>query len=101
MQVRSETRTGLSTEIKIVPVWAWALAGIPFIAAQWFFNIAVARHANAPPAWARPLLGILLGVVAGSFVLFFGYINRDAKSRGTRPTLCTLIANLLPKRLGI
>src|SRR5258708_3809824 len=101
MQVKSETRTGLSTEIKIVPVWAWALAGIPFIAAQWFFNIAVARHANAPPAWARPLLGLLLGVVAGSFVLFIGYINRDAKRRGMSPTLWTLVAILIPNGLGI
>src|SRR5258705_13927522 len=101
MQVKSESRTGLSTEIKIVPVWAWALAGIPFIAAQWFFNIAVARHANAPPAWARPLLGLLLGLVAGSFVLFIGYINRDAKRRGMSPVLWTIVAVFIPNALGI
>jgi len=101
MQVKDEPQNVLKSEIKIVPVWAWALAGIPFIAAQWFFNIAVARHANAPPAWARPLLGLLLGVVAGSFVLFIGYINRDAKRRGMSPTLWTLVAILIPNGLGI
>ena len=101
MQVKDEPQNVLKSEIKIVPVWAWALAGIPFIAAQWFFNIAVARHPNAAPAWARPLLGLLLGLVAGSFVLFIGYINRDAKRRGMSPTLWTLVSILIPNALGI
>ena len=101
MQVKDETQTSLKSEIKIIPAWAWALAGIPFIAAQWFFNIAAARHTNAPPAWARPLLGLLLGLVAGSFVLFIGYINRDAKRRGMSPTLWTFVAVLIPNALGI
>ncbi len=101
MQAKNETQTGLTAEIKIVPLWAWVLAGIAFVAAQWFFNIAAPRHPHAPPVWARPLLGFLLGLVAGCFLLLIGYINRDAKRRGMSPTLWTLVSVLIPNGLGI
>ncbi len=100
MHVTNETQTGLAAEIRIVPVWAWALAAVAFTAAQWFFNIALRHHSNAPPLWARPLLGILAGVGAGCCLLFIGYINRDAKRRGMSPTLWTLVAVLIPNGLG-
>jgi len=101
MQVKNETQNGLRAEIKIVPTWAWALAGIAFVAALWFFNIAIARHANAPPAWCRPIFGILAGLGGGCYLLFIGYINRDAKRRGMSPTLWTLVSVLIPNGLGI
>jgi len=101
MLVRNDTQTGLGAEIRIVPSWAWVLAGIVIVAAQWFFNVAVARHANGPPAWARPLLGLLAGIAAGCYLIFIGYINRDAKRRGMSPILWTLVAVLIPNCLGI
>jgi len=101
MLVKDETQTGLTSEIKIVPAWAWALAGIAFVAAQVFFNVAVARHTNAPPAWARPLLGLLAGIAGGCYLLFIGYINRDAKRRGMSPVLWTIVAVIIPNALGI
>jgi hypothetical protein len=101
MQVRNENQTGLTSEIKIIPTWAWTLAGIVFIAAQWFFNVALASHHDAPPAWARPLLGLLAGVGGGCYLLFIGYINRDAKRRGMSPTLWTVVAIIIPNALGI
>jgi hypothetical protein len=101
MQVKTETPTRLTSEIKIVPAWAWTLAGIGFIATQWFFNIALAGRPDAPPAWCRPLLGLLAGVGAGCYLLFIGYINRDAKRRGMSPTLWTIVAVIIPNCLGI
>jgi RNA polymerase subunit RPABC4/transcription elongation factor Spt4 len=101
MQGRNETQTGLTAEIKIVPPWAWALAVVAFAAAQWYFNIAVVRHPHAPPAWARLLLGLLAGIGGGCYLLFIGYINRDAKRRGMSPTLWTLVAILIPNGMGI
>ncbi len=101
MQLRNETQSGLTSEIKIIPAWAWALAGIVFIAAQWLFNIELARQANAPPAWSRPLFGLLAGVGGGCYLLFIGYINRDAKRRGMSPTLWTIVAVIIPNALGI
>jgi RNA polymerase subunit RPABC4/transcription elongation factor Spt4 len=101
MQLKNESQTGLRSEIRIVPGWAWALAVVVFVAAQWFFNIDLARHASAPPAWCRPLLGLLAGVGGGCFLLLIGYINRDAKRRGMSPTLWTIMAVIIPNALGI
>ncbi len=101
IQVKNETHTGLSAEIRIVPTWAWILAAVAFIAAQLFFNLALPRHPHAPPAWARPLLGLLAGVGAGCYLLLIGYINRDAKRRGMSPLLWTIVAILIPNLLGI
>ena len=101
MQVKNETQTGLAAEIKIVPLWAWVLAGIVFVAAQVFFNVVVARHSGVPPAWARPLLGLMAGIAGGCYLLFIGYINRDAKRRGMSPTLWTIVAVFIPNALGI
>jgi RNA polymerase subunit RPABC4/transcription elongation factor Spt4 len=101
MQIKNETRTGLSAEIKIVPWWAWMLAGITFFAAQIFFNIELARHTAGPPAWCRPILGLLAGVGGGCFLLLIGYINRDAKRRGMSPLLWTIMAVIIPNALGI
>ena len=70
MQLKNETRTGLTAEIRIVPPWAWTLAAIAFLAAQWFFNIALPRQLHAPPAWARPLLGLLAGMAAACYLLY-------------------------------
>jgi RNA polymerase subunit RPABC4/transcription elongation factor Spt4 len=101
MQLKNETRTGLTAEIRIVPPWAWVLAGIAFLAAQGFFNIALPRHLHAPPAWARPLLGLLAGTAAACYLLFIGYINRDAKRRAMSPTLWTIVVILIPNALGL
>jgi hypothetical protein len=101
MQVKNETRTGLASEIKIVPAWAWTLAVFAFVSAQIFFNIVVARHPHAPPAWGRALMGLGAGLGAGCYLLFLGYINRDAKRRWMSPTLWTFVAILIPNGLGI
>jgi RNA polymerase subunit RPABC4/transcription elongation factor Spt4 len=101
MQVKNETQTGFAAEIRVVPVWAWALAGIVFVAAQVFFNVVGGRHAGGPPAWARPLLGLMAGIGGVCFLLLIGYINRDAKRRGMSPTLWTVMALIIPNALGI
>jgi hypothetical protein len=101
MQMQNETQTRFNAEIRIVPPWAWALAAIAFVAAQVFFNVAVPHHSDAPPAWARVLLGLLAGIAVGCFLLFIGYINRDAKRRAMSPTLWTIVSIIIPNALGI
>jgi RNA polymerase subunit RPABC4/transcription elongation factor Spt4 len=101
MLLKDETQTGPAAEIKIVPSLAWVLAGIAFVGSQVAFYIVLAGQPDAPPVWARPLLGLLIGLLLGCFVLFIGYINRDAKRRGMSPVLWTLVAVLIPNALGI
>jgi RNA polymerase subunit RPABC4/transcription elongation factor Spt4 len=101
MQVKNETQTGLTAEIKIVPLWAWTLAVVAFVGLQFASDVVLARASDAPPAWARALLGLGMGLLLGSFLLFIGYINRDAKRRGMSPLLWTIVAVLIPNALGI
>jgi len=101
MLAKDETHSRARTEIGVIPVWAWAVSGVAFIGAQLLFDIFIGREKGAPPAWARPLLGLLLGIVVGCWILFLGYINRDAKRRGMSPTLWTIIAIVIPNALGI
>lgn len=101
MQLKNETQTRFTAELKIIPTIAWVLAGIVFVAAQWFFNIELAHEHGAPPAWCRPFLGLLAGVGGGCLFLLLGYINRDAKRRGMSPTLWTIMAAIIPNFLGV
>jgi len=101
MQVKNETQTGLTAEIKIVPPWAWTLAAVAFVGLQFASNVVLAGASDAPPAWARALLGLVVGLVLGCLLLFIGYINRDARRRGMSPLLWTIVAVLIPNALGI
>jgi hypothetical protein len=103
MPVKNENQSIFARELKIVPAWAWVLAGICFIAAQIFFNVVMPHHhpVGGPPAWARPLLGLLAGIGGGCYLLIIGYINRDSKRRGMSPALWTIVAILIPNALGI
>jgi RNA polymerase subunit RPABC4/transcription elongation factor Spt4 len=96
----NNNRTGFVAELRIIPAWAWVLAGIVFIAAQWFFNIQIAHHTDAPKAWCRPILGLLAGFFGGCYFLLIGYISRDARRRGMNPVVWSLIAALIPNAVG-
>lgn len=101
MELRNESQTSLSAEVRIVPAWAWVLAGIGFVALQYGFNVIIARQPDAPPAWARPLLGLLMGLLIAAYFVFVGYVNRDAKRRGMPRILWTCVAALIPNALGL
>ena len=103
MLAKEEPRSFVAAEIRIVPLWAWILAGIVFAAAQWYFNIGLAHQTDPHPIppWARWALGLLAGGLAGCYFLLVGYINRDAKRRGMSPTLWTIVALIIPNALGI
>ena len=98
--MKSEFRSRLALEIKLVPPWAWMLAVALFVSAQLFFNFA-AWPSNGPPAWVREVVGGIAGIGAGCYLLFVGYISRDAKRRRMSALLWTLVAILIPHGLGV
>lgn len=101
MQVTNDNRTRFTDELRLTPWWAVMLAVIGFICAQFFFNVVIARHANAPPAWGRVLLGLLGGFLFACYFVLIGYINRDSGRRGMSRLLWTVVALLVPNGLGI
>ena len=102
MLAKDETRrAGVSAEIKVISTWAWVLAVLGFVGTQVAFDLLIGREPNAPPPWARPLLGFLVGLVVGCYLLLIGYINRDSKRRGMSPMLWTIVAIIIPNALGM
>lgn len=101
MQLKNEGQTVVSAEMKTVPQWASILAVVAFVAAQLFFNLAMAGPPAGPPAWGRVLLGLLAGGVFACYILLIGYVNRDAGRRGMSRLLWTLVAIFIPNGLGI
>jgi RNA polymerase subunit RPABC4/transcription elongation factor Spt4 len=101
MELGHERRTWLADEIDIIPAWSWVLAVVGFAGVQLLFNFIIARDHDAPPVPVRALLGVLVGIFLGCYVLFLGYVNRDAGRRGMSRLLWTLIAIFIPNGLGI
>jgi Phospholipase_D-nuclease N-terminal len=101
MEVRTEQRTRFVDELRLIPTWAWILAGIGFIAAHIVFYLVMAHDPKAPPLWARGLMALGAGSVFGCYCLLIGYINRDAGRRGMSRLAWTLLAVFVPNGLGI
>jgi hypothetical protein len=79
MQETNQKLTGFAAEIRQIAAWAWILAVIGFLAMQYVFNVVVAHQPDAPPAWARPLIGLSVGLVVAFYLLMIGYVSRDFK----------------------
>lgn len=94
-------RFRFADEFRIIPRWLKVLALALFVVGQavaqlvHFFNPGVAPLLVAMGVAAAMSLG------AGLLLLFFGYINRDAKRRGMNSALWTLIAILVPYLIGV
>lgn len=91
----------VNRDFKLVARWAWIVAAIGFLVMQFVFNVVLAREHDAPPAWGRILLGLLVGLVLTCYVLLIAYVNRDAGRRGMSRALWTTVCILVPNGLGI
>ena len=101
MQATNDKPSRFTEELRQTPWWAIVLAAIGFICMQFVFNVVIAREHNAPPAWGRALLGVLVGAVLVAYFVLIGYVSRDAGRRGMNRVLWTAIAILVPNGLGI
>src|ERR1700685_2314291 len=79
MQGTNQKLTGFAAEVRLIAGWAWVLAVIGFLTMQYVFDVVVAHQPDAPPAWARPLLGLSVGLAVAFYMLMIGYVNRDFK----------------------
>jgi RNA polymerase subunit RPABC4/transcription elongation factor Spt4 len=96
MQVRDETPTGLTSEIKIVPTWAWALAGVVFFIAQFFFN--VGGFGTRTRRYWRDLC---LGSRSAWWRVLCIFYRRQKRTRTAHEPLWTIVAVFIPNALGI
>lgn len=98
--MNNQGRNTLGDELRLIPVWAYVLAGVLFVCMQMLFNSFVPRQPNPPPVPLRIFLGLLVGFILGIYGLLVGYVNVDSGRRGMNRAGWTLIAAFVPNALG-
>lgn len=84
----------------IVPVPACIVAACIWLGMAGLFLVLFSRDASIPPLAAVALVMIAPTALA-LFVLLVGYIYADAKRRGMRHVMWTLLAVFIPNAIGI
>jgi len=91
-------------EVRIIPWVAWAAAAL-VVFATFLLPLSVIsfRGASNTPLdpGVRLFLQILVSVVFLFYALLTGYVYADAKRRGMRHVMWTLLAALVPNAIGI
>jgi RNA polymerase subunit RPABC4/transcription elongation factor Spt4 len=92
-------------ELQVIPGTARFIAAFVYVAlAAAFAMLVVFSHdpglANIPQV-ARLLLIACVGIVPTIFVLLVGYVYADAKRRGMRYVMWTVLAIFIPNAIGI
>ena len=88
-------------EMKVIPPLAWAAAicfYLSFATFAWFFIIPPEAHW---PPWFASLFIFGLPLFAASYILLVGYVYSDARRRGMRHVMWTLLALFIPNAIGV
>jgi hypothetical protein len=94
-----------SEELKVIPKPARIVAGLIYLACVTAFTLLFMfshdQGLQSTPKAAKILLVFGPGVVLAIYVLLIGYVNGDAKRRGMRYVMWTLLAIFIPNSIGI
>lgn len=96
--------TRFSDEVKIIPAAAWVIAAMCWSGLYLLLFLYALPHDKEMRYWSQEgkiLFSIWPGLLAGLLVLLFGYINADARRRGMRYVMWTLLAIFVPSHVGI
>jgi hypothetical protein len=95
--------SGFRDELRVVPRPAWVVAAIVCLAfaAVMFPHLRDDPQVRAWPEWGKMLLIGGSGLLLFAFALLVGYVYGDARRRGMRYVMWTLLAALIPNAIGI
>jgi hypothetical protein len=91
-------------ELRVFPMVAWLIAIVVVVCTEFLLlRFAFADDANVRnwPFSAQVGLSTFTALIVAAYILLVGYIARDAKRRGMRAVLWTLIAIFVPNAIGI
>ncbi len=93
-----------SDEIRIISPVAWVIAALAWVGMFCFLFLFAIPHDPKLSHW--PVAGALAfsiwpGLLVAVLVLLIGYINADARRRGMRYVMWTLLAIFIPNSIGI
>ena len=84
----------------VIPSAAWAIAGTVFVLGFLLGNLFFLREHRAPVG-IRILLPFFLPLILAAYVIAVGYVYGDARRRGMRHVMWTLLAIFVPNGVGI
>jgi RNA polymerase subunit RPABC4/transcription elongation factor Spt4 len=97
--------SSFTEELKIIPKTARIIAGFAYVAAVVFwilmFLFSHDREMQSLPEAGKIAVVLLPGVILACYVLLIGYVNGDARRRGMRYVMWTLLAMFIPNAIGI
>jgi hypothetical protein len=91
-------------ELRVVPMAAWVIATLAVVCMEFLLlRFAFADDANVRnwPFSAQVALSTFTALIVAAYILLVGYVSGDAKRRGMRRVLWTLIAIFVPNAMGI
>jgi len=97
--------SGFRKALGIIRPTAWVITALIYLATVIGISLAV-RYGNDPtmrqwPAMAQVAFVVLISLMFPALVLLIGYVYADAKRRGMRYVMWTLLAIFLPDAIGI
>jgi uncharacterized membrane protein len=85
---------------EVIPPIAWWIAALEALVMYMLMNWMIPWDSNVPPA-VRLLLILLLPLLMAGWTLVIGYVYGDARRRGMRYVMWTLLAIFIPNCIGI
>lgn len=95
--------TRFSDEVRIIPKVAWLIAVLVAVGVFCLLFFVAIPHGHNVKHWPVPgqIAYSTLALLPACAILLVGYINADARRRGMRYVMWTLLALFLPNSLGI
>lgn len=96
--------THFREELSIIPWAAWVIAVLSYLGlAVLMIELPLRNDPQAQlwPLWLKSLMVVGPGLPLAIYVLLIGYVNGDARRRGMRYVMWTLLAALIPNAIGI
>ena len=91
-------------EMKVVPLVAWIIAVavyLAFVVSARLVFIPRDENLSSWPLWAQALFTVIIPLFLAFYVVLVGYVNGDARRRGMRYVMWTLLAIFIPNAIGI
>ena len=96
---------GFWANLRIIRPVAWAIAALGFVGMEamlLFLAFPSEAHSRSPmPIGVKIFLGCFAPLVVAAAILLDGYVYADAKRRGMRYVMWTLLAALVPDLIGV
>jgi membrane protease YdiL (CAAX protease family) len=94
----------LREEMKLIPTAAWVIAIVLYLVIAVFsWRVFIPRDEDFSywPRWGLMLFTVMMPLFLAVYVLLIGYVAGDARRRGMRYVMWTLLVIFIPNAIGV